>query len=122
MKQLTHLSKLTGNEPTVARQIAVIYRDKGDYRKAAYWWDRALESDPYDEASHEGLARALLQAGENERAIRAFTLLLRLRPTDAACYDGLAQACRGAGKRDEAEKMEKQAAKLRSAASAPADQ
>jgi tetratricopeptide (TPR) repeat protein len=121
LKQLTQLSKLTSNEPAVARQIAVIYREKGDHRKAAYWWDRALESDPYDAASHEGLAQALLRAGENERAMRAFTLLLRLRPSDAACYDSLAQACLGAGKLDEAEKMARQAAKLRSAASAPAD-
>jgi tetratricopeptide (TPR) repeat protein len=121
LSQLERLFKLTSDEPAVARQIAVIYRDKGDYRKSAYWWGRALEVDPYDAQTHEGRAQALLQAGQHAKALAAFQLLLRLRPGDAACYDGLAQANRGMGKMEEAAKMEAESAKLRSAASAPAD-
>lgn len=104
--QLERLFLLSEDEPAVARQVAEIYMQRageaaGEARglseKAATWYRRALEVDPYDGEVHAGLGSALLGAGRAEEAVREFEVVCGMWPEKGVGYAGLARAYEALG-------------------------
>ncbi|MBE7506068.1 MAG: tetratricopeptide repeat protein [Planctomycetia bacterium] len=111
--QLERLFLLSEDEPAVARQVAEIYMERageaaGEARalseKAATWYRRALEVDPYDGEIHLGLGEALLGAGRAEAAVREYQVVCEIWPEKGAGYAGLARAYEALGDLEKARK------------------
>ena len=109
LKQLESLARLVEDEPAVARQIASIYADRKSWARAAHWYGRALEIDPYDVNTHGALADTLMEAGKYGPAEREYRAVCTLRPDEAIGYEGLARVFEAMGNSAEAETYKKKA-------------
>ena len=112
LKQLESLARLAEDEPAVARQIASIHADRKSWSRAAHWYGRALEIDPYDVDTHGALADALLAAGKHGPAEREYRAVCALRPDEAIGYEGLARVFAAMGNSAQAETYRKKAEAL----------
>jgi tetratricopeptide (TPR) repeat protein len=91
LRELKQLARLVEDEPFVARTIAEIHADRDEPAVAARWYRRALESNPYDRAIHEGLAASQLLAGDLDAARREYETIVRYWPERESGYEGLAR-------------------------------
>jgi len=120
LKQLESLARLVDDEPAVARQIASIYANRGEWSRAAHWYERAIEIDPYDVDTHGALGDALVAERKFAQAEREYRAVCKLRPEDAIGYDGLARVYKEMGKSDQSKEFRRKAEALRGKA-APHD-
>jgi tetratricopeptide (TPR) repeat protein len=62
--------------------------NKGDYEKAAGFFEKAIQEDPKDADSHRELARCLVQMGKYQETIDQLNIYLKMKPdaSDAAVW------------------------------------
>ncbi len=109
LEQLEKLFALVEDEPAVARQVADIYAQRGQPARAAEWYRKAIEIDPYEANTHGALADALFDSGEYQAAAGEFEVVTKLMPREAIGYDGLSRCHERLGNRELAETYKKKA-------------
>ncbi|HWL95528.1 MAG TPA: tetratricopeptide repeat protein [Phycisphaerae bacterium] len=114
--QLAALFDLVQDEPSVALRLAGLFEVSADWEKAAHWYGRAIEIDPYDAATHEKLGLALLGAKKFDSAIGAFEVAISLAPKEPGAYEGLARVYEAMGDSAQAAEYSKQGGMLKSKA------
>ncbi len=100
VRELERLFHLVEDEPVVARQVAEIHMSREDPVKAATWFRRALEIDPYDGSTYVGLGEALLHARDYAGAERAFQTVCTIWPERAVGYTGLRRVYEATGEKE----------------------
>ena len=64
----------------VYNTLGIIYRRRGQHRKAVRQYERALRVSPSDEHIHFNLGRCLIELGDYDRAVKSFTAAVRIKP------------------------------------------
>ena len=90
-----------GEKATFLEKKGFIAEVSGEYTRAAQYYQKAVEADPYTPANYR-LGRLLLQFGQPAPAIGPLQKAVRLGPTFAEPHIALAKAYSATGKRKDA--------------------
>lgn len=85
---------------------------RGEFREAAQWFGRAVQSAPQALAFREDYAEALINAGEVDKAIEVLEALVRASPHSARAFDLLGSAYSHLGKYAQAKENYQHAVRL----------
>ncbi|QOJ03205.1 MAG: tetratricopeptide repeat protein [Planctomycetia bacterium] len=110
--ELEELARRVEDEPAVPRRIGEILLKRGKATEAAKWFRQAIEIDPYDRPSHNGLGEAYLKSSDFMNARRSFDTACRLKPDEPDGWAGLARVAEAIGDAEQASKYKKRAQSL----------
>lgn len=116
LEQLEALARGVDDDPFVARRLAAMRAERGEYREAVRWYRQALHIDPYRVETHGALGDAWFELGEYRRAEREYRVVIKMLPEEAIGYEGLARVFEALGNQAEAETYQKEAEALRGGA------
>ena len=88
------------------------YMDKSEWSKAAAWFRKAIEVDPFDEQTHAALGAALLESGDVAGAEREYSAVCTLKPEEPDGFSGLADVYDRKGDSEKAAEYKKRAESL----------
>ncbi|MFH0813694.1 MAG: tetratricopeptide repeat protein, partial [Pseudomonadota bacterium] len=112
---LTYVQKLKGLAPEDAVAYSIegdLKLSLGDYQGAVKSYETGRDIAPDDDATHQKLAFAYQQGGEDEKALKGFEKALALNPKNVEAHIGLGDLNREEKKYDEAIRSYSQAKKL----------
>lgn len=107
---LEKLHSIAPDEPEVARWIARVYRDRGDFETAGTWARRALDVELYDVSLHREAGEIFERTESADRAVMEFQAMIELEPDHPEGYERLAALLARLGRAEEARKAEAMAA------------
>ncbi|QDV89563.1 tetratricopeptide repeat protein [Phycisphaerae bacterium RAS2] len=110
--ELEELARRVEDEPAVPRRIGEIVLKRGKAPEAAKWFRQAIEIDPYDRPSHNGLGEAYLKSSDFMNARRSFDTACRLKPDEPDGWLGLARVAEATGDAEQASKYKERAKSL----------
>ena len=98
------IASVNEHDHQIPFRIGTIYKQKGDLKNAMKWFTNSLHLAPFDEKTHEELARIMLQQKKTESAIREYRILCEINPKEARYFNDCALAYNKLGDQENARK------------------